>query len=64
MTPSPTITPSPTPIPETSANRDATPQRDERWYAMTLGLIVSVVIITAGNLFNMLRNLPRRGENS
>ncbi len=34
--------------------------RDERWYAMTLGLVAAIVIIFAGNILNVLRALRRR----
>lgn len=36
--------------------------RDERWYGMTLGIIVSVIIIVVGNVVNVLRNLTRRNN--
>lgn len=36
--------------------------RDERWYGMTLGIIVSVIIIVVGNVINVLRNLTRRNK--
>ncbi|MEQ8675934.1 MAG: SH3 domain-containing protein [Aggregatilineales bacterium] len=34
--------------------------RDERWYAMTLGLIASIVVIFVGTILNVLRALARR----
>ncbi|MBC7812080.1 MAG: SH3 domain-containing protein, partial [Burkholderiales bacterium] len=34
--------------------------RDERWYAMTLGIIVTVFIITISSVVNVLRGLRRR----
>ncbi len=36
--------------------------RDERWYAMNLGVIASAVIITMGMLANLVRGLLRRGR--
>ncbi len=35
---------------------------EKQWYGMTLGILASVVIIAAGNLFNILRGLLRRGR--
>jgi uncharacterized protein YgiM (DUF1202 family) len=36
------------------------PYRDERWYGMTLGIVVIVVIIALGSIVNVLRSLFRR----
>ena len=36
--------------------------RDERWYSMTLGIIVSVLIISFGTVVNLIRGLLRRGR--
>jgi Bacterial SH3 domain len=36
--------------------------RDERWYAMNLGVIASAVIITLGMVINLVRGLLRRGQ--
>jgi hypothetical protein len=46
----------------TTARPVVTPYRDERWYAMTMGVIIAVVVIAGGNLFNILRRLFRRGR--
>jgi hypothetical protein len=35
---------------------------EARWYAVTLGIIVSAVVIGAGAIFNLLRSLFRRGR--
>ncbi len=34
--------------------------RDERWYAMTLGIVASALIIGIGAMFNLIRSLRRR----
>jgi hypothetical protein len=34
--------------------------RDERWYAMTLGIIVSATVISFGAVFNIVRSILRR----
>lgn len=34
--------------------------RDERWYAMTLGLIAAILVIFTGTILNVLRALARR----
>jgi uncharacterized protein YraI len=34
-----------------------TPYRNERWYSMTLGLIVIVIVIAVGSIVNVLRSL-------
>jgi hypothetical protein len=36
--------------------------RDERWYAMNLGIIASTLVITFGAVVNILRGLLRRGR--
>ncbi|MEO8394664.1 MAG: SH3 domain-containing protein, partial [Chloroflexota bacterium] len=36
--------------------------RDERWYAMNLGIIASTLVITVGAVVNILRGLLRRGR--
>ncbi len=36
--------------------------RDERWYAMNLGIIASAIIISFGAVFNVGRGLLRRGR--
>ncbi|MBI1258764.1 MAG: SH3 domain-containing protein [Chloroflexi bacterium] len=38
--------------------------RDERWYAMNLGIIASTLVITFGAVINILRGLLRRGRSS
>jgi hypothetical protein len=50
-----TLAPSPTAV-------GVTVYRDERWYGMTLGIIVSVIIIVVGNVVNVLRNMRRRNR--
>jgi SH3-like domain-containing protein len=69
LTPSPTFTPTATltPTPLLIAGGGAlnlpphTPgYRDERWYAMTLGIVASAAIIGAGALINLIRSLRRR----
>ncbi len=76
-TPRPTRTPSPTATPTIEATPEVTSEavaalpspppsspgyRDERWYAMNLGIIASAVIITFGAVFNVARGLLRRGR--
>jgi SH3-like domain-containing protein len=39
-----------------------TPYRDERWYSMTFGIIVIVVIIALGSIINVLRSLLGRRD--
>jgi uncharacterized protein YgiM (DUF1202 family) len=34
--------------------------RDERWYAMTMGIIVSAVVISLGAIINIVRSILRR----
>jgi uncharacterized protein YgiM (DUF1202 family) len=34
-----------------------TPYRNERWYSMTLGIIVIVIVIAVGSIVNVLRSL-------
>jgi SH3-like domain-containing protein len=36
--------------------------RDERWYAMNMGIIASALIITLGMVINLVRGLLRRGR--
>jgi uncharacterized protein YraI len=69
-TPEPTRTPRPTPSPEPTA--EPTPEaatqtpidaRDTQWYASTLGLMVIVVVIAVGNLFNLIRGIATRRRN-
>lgn len=36
--------------------------RDERWYALNIGIIASALIITAGMVINLVRGLARRGR--
>jgi Bacterial SH3 domain len=43
-----------------SAAIDVSAYRDERWYGMTLGLIVIIVVIAFGALVNIVRGLLRR----
>jgi hypothetical protein len=38
------------------------PYRDERWYSMTLGLVVIILIILLGAIINILRSLFRRSR--
>ncbi len=40
-----------------SAAVAGTPYRDERWYSMTLGIVVIVVVIALGSIVNVLRSL-------
>ncbi|MFN8561401.1 MAG: SH3 domain-containing protein [Anaerolineae bacterium] len=74
-TPRPSRTPSPTATlePTSEATAEATPEaiapsgretgyRDERWYAMNLGIIASALIITFGAVVNIARGLLRRGR--
>jgi uncharacterized protein YgiM (DUF1202 family) len=70
LTPSPTFTPTPTatPTPFLVAGQGGvaplpahTPgYRDERWYAMTLGIIASAALISVGAVINLIRALRRR----
>lgn len=39
-----------------------TPYRNERWYSMTLGIVVIVVIIALGSIVNVLRSLFGRRQ--
>jgi hypothetical protein len=51
----------PTLVPATVAAPPPSPgYRDERWYATTLGILVSAAIIALGALFNIGRGLLRR----
>ena len=36
--------------------------KDARWYSMTIGIVVSILVITIGNIFNVLRVIVRRSE--
>lgn len=61
----PTMTPTPTPFMVTGSGAIGLPPhtpgyRDERWYAMTMGILVSAGLITAGAVVNVLRALRRR----
>ena len=38
--------------------------RNERWYSMTVGILMSVFIIAFGNIWNIVRGLRRRREDS
>jgi uncharacterized protein YraI len=44
--------------------RDGDQYRDQRWYSMTVGIIVAAAIIAIGNIINIMRGLRRirRGE--
>jgi SH3-like domain-containing protein/DNA-directed RNA polymerase subunit K/omega len=49
--------------PEAAApSGSATGYRDERWYAMNMGIIASALIITFGAVVNLARGLLRRGR--
>lgn len=50
------------PTPAVPAAPAVTPNRDERWYGMTLGLVAVIVVITFGMIVNILRGLFRRGK--
>ena len=75
-TPRPSATPSPTatlePTQEVTAEvvvsvpppPPSPGYRDERWYAMNLGIIASTLVITFGAVVNILRGLLRRGRSS
>jgi len=61
----PTMTPTPTPFMVAGSSALGLPPhtpgyRDERWYAMTMGILVSAGLITAGAVVNVLRALRRR----
>ncbi len=63
-TPIPTRTPRVTVTPEVEgiiggANIPPTTPREQRWYSMTLGILVSAGVITLGAIFNILRSLVR-----
>jgi hypothetical protein len=51
-------------VPGTTLTRPQQPYKDERWYAMTAGLVVIVLVIAAGNLYNVIRFALRRGGRS
>ncbi len=57
--------PAPAPLPpdeDAAAVPAAIPYRDERWYSMTLGLIVIIAVIALGAIINIGRALFRRGK--
>lgn len=65
----PAITPTPQPTLDVSlfANRtivvpeqDGSAYRDERWYSMTIGILMAAAIIAVGNVLNILRGFRRR----
>jgi hypothetical protein len=61
----PSTTTSPTPTPQAGEITITLPPhspdyRDERWYAMTLGIIVSASVISFGAVFNIIRSILRR----
>jgi len=72
----PTATPEPTEAPTEEVTPEATEQaalplavtiappsagyRDERWYAMTLGILVSAGVIALGAIINTVRSITRR----
>lgn len=61
LTPSPTFTPEPTAIIEIPASGILTTQyREQRWTAMTLGILVSIVIIGGGAVYHVMRAFLRR----
>ncbi len=59
----PTLVP-PTAVPTiaVSASTSTPTYRDERWYGMTLGLMMIIVIIALAALVNIVRGLFRRGN--
>ncbi len=64
----PTATPSPSATPEAPTTGDDTAglaplavDREERWYAMTLGTLAAIVIIAFGAVINIARGIFRRG---
>ncbi|NDJ63269.1 MAG: SH3 domain-containing protein [Chloroflexi bacterium] len=70
-TPRATATPEATLTPSVPATRGPSPtplappiatlaNREERWYATTLGVIVAATIITVGTLINIIRSFTRR----
>jgi hypothetical protein len=40
--------------------QQATPYQDERWYSMTLGLVVIIAMIFVGNIITLIRRFSRR----
>ena len=50
----------PTPVPAIPVPPPSPGYRDERWYGMTLGILVSAFIIAFGALLNIVRGLLRR----
>ncbi|HEX2618652.1 MAG TPA: SH3 domain-containing protein, partial [Phototrophicaceae bacterium] len=53
----PTLTPTPLPVSGKSAS---IPYQEERWYGMTLGTIMIIVIIIAGNVLSLIRRASLR----
>lgn len=70
-TETPTMIPTPSPTPPPESTPEALPtqrnlarlavDREERWYAMTLGTFAAIVIIAFGAIINIVRALFRRG---
>jgi SH3-like domain-containing protein len=56
------VAPAAAPLPAQGAAVTKTPYRDQRWYAMTLGLLAIIGIITLGAIINIVRGLFRRGR--
>lgn len=66
-TPVPEGPPGAAPLPRpgeavSSAPVEPVPYRDERWYSMTLGLVVIIIVILLGAVINILRSLFQRGR--
>jgi uncharacterized protein YraI len=69
VTPTPTITPTPTQEIAVAMDEDGRMMavyeydegdyRDERWYSMTLGIMVAAIVIAVGSVFNMVRFLAQ-----
>jgi hypothetical protein len=61
-TPAPRVTVASNPAPgaQDVALGPTSVYRDERWYSMTLGLVVIIIIITLGTLGNVIGSLFRR----
>lgn len=60
--PSTLAAPAAAPLPAQGSPVAQTPYRDQRWYAMTLGLLAIIGIITLGAIMNIVRGLLRRGR--
>ncbi len=60
--PSTLAAPAAAPLPAQGSPVVQTPYRDQRWYAMTLGLLAIIGIITLGAIINIVRGLLRRGR--